>query len=101
MFGIMSDMWDDGVIGKLLLALIVLCVISIPFGIYTPIQEQKEWEKFYVEHNCKKVGHMRGDTQIGTGVGVTANGNVGTVITTTSTPDKDGYACDDGVTYWR
>jgi hypothetical protein len=101
MFDFIRDLFEDGAFGKIILALIVLFIILIPIGIYDSIQEQKEWYKFYVDHNCKKVGHIRGDTQMATGFGVTANGNVGTVITTTSTPDKNGYACDDGVTYWR
>jgi hypothetical protein len=47
------------------------------------------------------VGRMSGSTQTGVGYGVTANGQFGTVVTTTSTPSKTGYLCNDGVTYWR
>lgn len=98
---LLRDMWDDGWMGRLLLALIVFLVLLIPAAIYGSIQEAKEWEAFSVAHNCKKVGHIKGDVQTGVGFGMTANGQVGTVITTSSTPDKNGWLCDDGVTYWR
>ena len=101
MFDLIREVWRDGPVEKLLLALVALLVLLLPATLYGVAQEQKEWERFYATHNCKKVGHMRGDVQTGIGFGVTTSGNTGTVITTTVTPDQIGYACDDGVTYWR
>lgn len=98
---LLHDMWNDGWVGRLILALIVFLVLLIPAVIYGSIQEAKEWEAFSVANNCKKVGHMKGDVQTGVGFGMTASGQMGTVITTSSTPDKHGWLCDDGVTYWR
>jgi hypothetical protein len=76
------------------------CVLLIPAVIYGSIQEAKEWDSFAVAHSCKKVGHIKGDVQTGVGFGMTAGGNMGIVVTT-STPDKNGWICDDGITYWR
>ena len=104
----LRDMWDDGWVGRLLLvtlvllaALLIFTVISIPLAIKAAREEQKQWEVFSATHECKVVGQMSGSTQMGTGFGVTANGQVGTVVTTTSIPSKTGYLCNDGVTYWR
>ena len=63
--------------------------------------EQERWDKFSISHNCRVVQKVIGSTHTGYGVGVTTNGKVGAVITTTSTPAKTGWLCDDGVTYWR
>lgn len=73
-------MWNDGIEGKSLFLLLVLCVLAVPFCIARTIREEKEWQSFLVQHKCKKVGHMRGDVR---------------------TPDKNGYVCDDGMTYGR
>lgn len=96
-----KDMWDEGWLGRLLFALIILTVLLIPLSIWAVVEEGRQWETFSVTHECKVVGQMSGSTQSGVGFGVAANGQVGTVITTTSTPSKTGYLCNDGVTYWR
>jgi hypothetical protein len=63
-------------------------------------KEQKEWEKFAIEHNCKAVEYMKGG--VGTTVGNTyVNGQVGVSVGTIVEPDKTCYACDDGKKYWR
>ena len=101
MVDMLRDMWDDGWVYRSILALLLLVVALIPLGIWAAVEEQKEWEAFSVAHECKVVGRMRGSTQTGVGYGMTSNGKFGTVVTTTSTPDKTGYLCNDGVTYWR
>lgn len=98
---LLRDMWNDGWPGKLLLAMLVLLLLLIPAAIYASIQEAKQWDAFSVAHKCKKVGHMKGSVQTGVGYGIAGNGQFGTVVTTSSTPDKNGWLCDDGVTYWR
>jgi hypothetical protein len=101
MVDMLRDMWEDGWVGRSILALLILMVALIPLGIWAAVEEQKEWETFSAAHECKVVGRMSGSTQTGVGYGVTANGQFGTVVTTTSTPSKTGYLCNDGVTYWR
>ncbi|MFO3777826.1 hypothetical protein [Serratia marcescens] len=59
--------------------------------------ESREWEKFKVEHNCRVTGKMSGDTNVGYGVSTSGN----SVTTINTTPDKTGWTCDDGVTYWK
>nr|AGH89384.1 hypothetical protein [uncultured bacterium] len=63
---------------------------------YTP--QPDEWETFKTAHNCKVVGKADGHSN--GGVGVTTSGSVA-FIAGDRTPDKTGYLCDDGVTYWK
>lgn len=99
--GLIKMMWSDGPIGKTFAILLLLLIVSFPLAIYGAIIEAREWEKFKISQNCKIVGHERGHSSTGVGVGMTASGQMGTVITTNTTPDKTGWLCDDGVTYWR
>lgn len=101
MIEIVKEMWDDGWLGRMLLVFIVALVAMIPLMIYASIQEQKDWETFAETHECKVVGRMKGDVGVGVGTGIMSNGKFGTGTVVTSTPDKTGYLCNDGVTYWR
>lgn len=101
MVDILRDMWDDGLVVRSMLALLILVGTLISLGIWAAVEEQKEWEVFAATHECKVVGHMSGSTQTGVGYGMTANRQFGTMVTTTSTPSKTGYLCNDGMTYWR
>jgi hypothetical protein len=78
----------------LLLAVIAACI-------YAMGENQKQWNAFAEAHHCKVVAERQGSTQFGTGTAVGANGQVGMVTATTSTPDQVAYLCDDSVTYWR
>ncbi len=64
-------------------------------------KEQVKWDSFFVEHNCKQVGFVEGGVQAVLAPVVGTNGYVHTGLATVVTPDKTGYYCDDGVTYWR
>jgi hypothetical protein len=55
--------------------------------------ERKKWEKFATAHNCKVVAHMPVES-FNT---LDSRGNVGVGFTSA----KDGWQCDDGVTYFR
>lgn len=101
MFNIISDIYKESIVVNLTIGLITLLMVLLPFSIVAGIKEQKAWDQFAITHNCRKVGHIRGHVSMGSGIGVTSNGGVGTVITTTTTPNKTGFACNDGVTYWR
>ena len=92
-----EDVIDGGPGLWLLLVLMICMPVLLFFMIRVALEEQAEWEKFKVEHQCKIVGRMSGD--VFNTVGVTGNGQVAIGIGTTSS--KTGYACDDGVTYWR
>lgn len=80
---------------------VVACIAAISLCVVGAIEEGRRWDVFKTEHNCKVVQHVRGDVVVGTGVGVMPNGQFGMVTTTSTTPDKTAWACDDGVTYWR
>lgn len=97
---LLRDLWDDWP-GRLLLALMVGLLLMIPAIIYSAIAEEKNWQAFSVAHRCKKVAHAKGDVSTGVGYGMTASGQFGPVIVTTTTSDKTAWLCDDGVTYWR
>lgn len=81
--------------------LLLTWIIGIPALIYLAVAEANAWAEFSEEHECQVVGRMSGSVNTGTGVGVTTTGEVGSVFTTTYTPSKTGYLCNDGVTYWR
>lgn len=99
------DLWNDGLVGRLIAIIFLVVPPSLILLVYVAISsahlESEQWGKFSQEHACRKVAEMKGNVQTGVGVSVMPNGQVGTVITTDSTPDKAGYLCDDGITYWR
>lgn len=86
---------------RVVLAILIFLFLLIPLTIYLAIKEQKKWDAFSIEHNCRVVGKITGSSQTGFGVGITANGQIGTIITTSSIPQKTGWLCDNGITYWR
>jgi hypothetical protein len=91
------DVWNDGWLGRLLFLIFTLVVAAIPLAIWSRSEEQKQWNAFALQHKCKAVAHISGD--VFNTVGVGANGQV--AIGIGSTPDKTGYLCDDGQTYYR
>lgn len=91
-----TDLWTDGWVGRGLILLLIVGVAVMAIAAYALCEEQKEWNKYAAEH-CKIVGRISGDTFVSTGIG--ANGQLVTSVGTTA--EKTGYACDDGVTYWR
>ena len=76
------------------IALVALCVVGA-------LEEEKQWKQFAADHDCVKVGEMKGSVSTGIGYGMTANGQMGTVVTTITESGKIGWRCNDGVTYWR
>lgn len=76
---------------------IAAIVALFSFFIYAMIAENNAWQAFKIAHECKQIGHMKGD--IFNTVGVGANGQVSVGIG--STPDKTGWSCNNGMTYWR
>lgn len=72
----LSD-WPGRIVFAVVLALFALNTVSI----YTSMVEQRRWDAFSVAHECKVVGRMNSSSS--------------------KTPEKTGYACNDGVTYWR
>lgn len=73
---------------------LVFVIALFCFAVYGAHVEQKKWEQFKVEHECREAGYIDGDEHTGFGVG--SNGDV-TVITTT-TPRKTRWVCDGGDT---
>lgn len=61
------------------------------------VWEQNQWQEFKVAHKCKAVSHIKGD--VFTTVSVSPQAQVMTGVG--STPDKTGWLCDDGITYFR
>ncbi|EIE9938012.1 hypothetical protein GIW79_22935 [Pseudomonas sp. PA-7-1E] len=78
-------------------ALVAIALMgSAMWASYKP--KPDEWAVFKEAHNCKVVGKSDGHSN--NGVGVTTRGSVALIVGD-STPDKTGYLCDDGVTYWK
>lgn len=94
------NLWQCG-IGRAVLIAALILISFIPLSIYATIEESKRWQSFKVANNCKIVAREKGHTSTGIGFGMMINGQMGTVVTTSSTPSKTGWICDDGITYWR
>lgn len=78
---------------------VVLGLFALLFSF--SVAENREWEAFKVAHQCKVTQKVRGDVNVGVGTTVGANGQVSVTPITTVSPDKTGWLCDDGITYWR
>lgn len=76
---------------------IVTTIVLLVGMVLYVIDDGKKWEAFKVAHECKKVAHITGD--VFNTIGIGANGQVSVGIG--STPDKTGWACNDGITYYR
>ena len=74
---------------------VIVAVIGLIF--YAAVQENREWEAFAAAHECRVIGHMTGSST--SSIGVSSNGQ--TVVTPVYIPGKIGYACNDGLQYWR
>lgn len=79
-------------IGGVLLVLGLMAVL-----VAGSIYEQRDWNAFRIRHQCKVVAHIDGDTF--NTYSFNAKGQMSVGIATTS--DKQGWLCDDGVTYYR
>lgn len=84
----MSDNAIFGLTGVVIVALVCLMV-------HAAHVEQRQWNAFAAEHACKVVGRVTGDVLVSPVI--SQNGG----IAVTTTPDKVGFLCNDGVTYWR
>ena len=81
---------------------IVASIIALlVFAIKLDIEEQREWKKFSIDHQCKLTSTTQVSYSTGTRIGITGDGQIGTVVTTNYESGKNAYLCDDGVTYWR
>jgi ATP-dependent phosphoenolpyruvate carboxykinase len=78
-----------GFFSALALLLIVLFVLAY--------QQSQEWKQFKQDHHCRIVGKMDGDVVVG--FGTSSSGSMVTTVSTTD--DKTGWLCDDGITYWK
>ena len=87
----------DIVIPVLVICVLVICVLVIVGSFFLLVEENKQWESFKIEHHCKLVTHISGD--VFNTIGIDAKGNVS--IGVGATPDKEGWACDDGITHYR
>jgi hypothetical protein len=86
----LRDFWPVG-----LLSLGVLALLGV--AIYSTVRESEDFARFASAHHCRVVGRVRGNALVSPTID--SKGNVGVAIT--QIPDKIGYYCDDGVTYWR
>lgn len=79
---------------ELFMGAVVGAVCSfIVVGAISLNRDTERWEKFKRDHHCVLVARIPGDT----GFGVSANGQP----VVTQGFNRDGWRCDDGVTYYR
>jgi hypothetical protein len=76
------------------LGIVIAITVTMVWMAYA---SRERWKAFSTEHHCRKVGEMSPD--VSTGIGITPTGQVGQVVTVDA--GKNGYLCDDGITYWR
>lgn len=79
------------------MAIVVAGIAMIVIAAFAAIEEDRKWDAFKVEHNCKVVAKINGD--VFNTFGTDAKGNM--TVGVGSTPDKNGWLCDDGITYYR
>lgn len=97
------ELWGEGFPGRIMLfmcAVILISLFAFPFGLYALKEAAEEFNLWASEH-CKIVGKIESSVSIGTGTSIMYNGKLGTITTTNIEPEKTGYQCDDGITYWR
>ena len=79
------------------IALIAALVALLAVAVWMAIADAQEWETFKEAHHCKVVSKVEGDVFNTFG----SDSKGGVVVGIGSTPDKTGWLCDDGVTYYR
>ena len=70
---------------------VVLILVAV--SLLIAVQEANDWADFKQAHHCKIVGKVKSSISYGIGT----DGKSATIIN----PEKTGWQCDDGVTYWR
>ena len=92
---------EKGFISDVFIVVILIIIVFIlTVGlIYSLIQEDKEWEKYRIEHNCQEKGYISGTTQ--TTVAPIIGGNGGVVVGVSSSPRKTRFVCDNGEEIFR
>jgi hypothetical protein len=73
----------------------IIAVIAL--AVWACVADARAWREFARTHDCKVTARVRGDTF--NTFGVSPNGRV--TVGVGSTPDKTGYTCNDGITYYR
>lgn len=76
---------------------VCVCIAILGVAIYAGVTDYREWERFKRTRHCKVVTKISGDVFNTVGTDFKGNINIGIA----STPDKTGWLCDDGVTYYR
>jgi len=83
--------------GKLFWSVTAVCVALIVVSIWALIESERQWKLFAAAHECRVVAKVSGDTF--NTFSVDSKGNP--VVGIATTPDKTGWLCNDGVTYYR
>lgn len=86
---------------RIFLVIALVAIAMIAFAVAGALEEGKQWQQFAADHDCVKVEQIKGNVLTGVGYGMTTDSAMVTVVTTTVEPDKIGWRCNDGVTYWR
>lgn len=78
---------------------VVLGLFALLFA--ASAHEAKQWAQFKVDHKCRVTQEMQGDLNVGVTTTTGQNGYVSVSPVITTSPDKVGWLCDDGITYWK
>ena len=75
--------------------LVIGCLTGV--GIYATMAEIKQWETFKAAHDCRVVSKVQGNTMSAITYGINGQASTGVMFT----PEKTGWLCSDGITYYR
>lgn len=77
---------------------IPLLIIALIFvGVYFENVKQERWNQFKSDHQCKEIAFIKGD--VFNTININPSGGISVGVG--ATPDKTGWKCDDGKTYFR
>lgn len=77
--------------------IVIIVLVIVGVVAYASYKDQQRWDMFSKTHHCRLVSHSEGSSALTTGIA--SSGHV--VIGSTYIDGKNGYLCDDGVTYYR
>ena len=75
----------------------LIVVAALAGAIMSGLADAKKWAAYKAERHCVERGYTEGQTHVG--YGMTANGKMGTVVTTT--PRQTRWVCDGGIEIYR
>ena len=94
----LEKLYDEWALPTTFILLGLLVLGAFGMMLMAMLEHEKQWQEFKVTHHCVVVAHISGD--VFNTIAVNPNGG-GVSVGIGATPDKTGWKCDNGVTYYR